>query len=168
MKRSVAFASCPQMRSTLDMLGPWIGAGEPHRFPVIEGSGVPMHAIRSRLAGASFAVIGIGDGEIAPAFRTLQAATRSHECALVVNTHGYKGVLYELQELPHVDSVLIIQRVKSAVLVGRDDGASFVGFDHVFPHVRVHTIGGLHWGPVSCEEIAQGIKDTFDEVRRFA
>jgi hypothetical protein len=116
--------------------------------------------LRRRLGGGAIGIVSFGDDgkHDESSLRAAQVASQRGLCAIVVTSAGYLRFVQLYGSLSPVDSQLLTHAVTSAIIVGKDEGASFVGFESIFPRAKQLAIGGLSWAPSSCIRIVEHIQ----------
>lgn len=162
MSRAALIAANPAMFSMFQVFAPFVSAREknPHSCSYATNPIDLAADLRDQLRGSHIAVIGIDgdDAEVARAARTLAHAVRSHLCAIVITDEGWCHFSDWFAGLSPRDQKFLTVRVAAAILVGKVEPTSFVGFYGLFNATEVETVGGLGWAPSSCSKMASFIK----------
>jgi len=157
--KAALITSCPEIGRSLELLMAHLGQEvRPNRCPTTEDPRDLVAELHEMLAGNLIAIVGIGgiSEDVMIAVRTLEVASRTRQCVIVLTASAYPAFIREFEAMSAVKLGFVSSRVAAAILVG-DTGKSFVGFNALFPTTKVHDIGGLGWASTSCAKIAEHI-----------
>lgn len=165
--KSALFASCAPAVGAFRALEGHCG-GKTHDlryFDAGRNDREVLSDLRRRLNGGAIGIVSFGDDGTHDhvSLRAAQVAAQRGHCALVITSAGYFRLMRMLEDpqlLPLTDSGILRGVVTCAILVGKDQGASFSGFEAVFPRAKPFEIGGFGWALNSCHEIVAYINGT--------
>lgn len=158
MAAATFFTSSPKIADMFQIFGPYVSARKGSYLCPTQTDPIDLAAeIRNRLSGGP-AIIGIGGNEsdIVSGAKTLEVASRTNLCAIVVEQEAFEPFVIWFTGLRKVDAHFIASRVAAAVLVGK---GGFEGFGTYFDKANVYRIGGFGWSATTCEKIAAHIKE---------
>lgn len=162
MVPAALLTDCPSMASTFERLGPLFGkSGPAHQYwQKCSAATEPIELaseVRSKLNGAALAIVGVSSEAGGDAMRTILAASRSHQCVVVMTLEGQRAFVDFCETLSPVDRIHLSHRIVAVVLVG-DRQEFFTSFSQFAPKARIRHIGGMHWSEKTCEEMAAFIR----------
>jgi len=118
------------------------------------------HALQNHIQGCGLVIVGIGGNQamIRRSALTLQVASRSHICAMVVTEDAWPVFAAWKTDIGPVNSEYLASRVPAAVLIGTNGATpEFAEFETHFPTpaTKRFDIDGFDWGDDARASVAQ-------------
>lgn len=161
--RVALLTSCGQIGNSFGMLGEHLGrADEPHhrrwsKCSTNTDSIRLAQEVRGLVNGSLKVVVGINRDDHQATMRTLQVATRTHQCVVVMTLEGFRGFADFVDAMSASDRSLFGSRICGAILVG-DQRDCFHNVEKYVSTGKVRHIGGVTWSPETCAGIADFIR----------